>query len=253
MDFRFLSTYKRSQKTNKIATFFCLCMVSMPTEKTQSILHALPIRILLVDAHPITLLGLSTLLSDNSNYEIVSKLNSASHIVETLKLKQPDLVLMDLHLPGVDGIKLVQEVQAVGGGALKVVILAAALSETETCEIIRSGVKGILLKEMPAVLIMQCLQRVHSGGEWMERNSMKLAFEQILWRESGYQTIAVQLTPSEMSLATLIAMGHNNKSAARQLQITEGSARVYLTRIYNKLQVPNRLQLALLFKEKGLV
>lgn len=225
----------------------------MPTEKVQSVLHAKPIRVLLVDPHPVTLLGLSALLADNKDYEIVGSLNSESGIAETIKLKQPDIVLMDLHLPEVDSLKLIQEIQATGGSAIKVVILAATLSEAETCDLVKNGVKGVLLKEMPTALITQCLQRIHLGGEWLERRSMKLAFEQILRRESEFQAIAAHLSPNELSLATLIAAGHNNKSAARQLQLSEGSARVYLNRIYTKLQVSNRLQLALLFKERGLV
>ncbi len=227
-------------------------MIHMPTEKVQSTLHAQPIRILLVDSHPIALLGLSTLLANKKDYEIADSLNSESRIIETIKLKQPDIVLMDFHLPGVDSLKLVREVQVVGGSTIKIVILTAALNKTETCDLIKSGVKGILLKEMPTMLITQCLQRVYAGGEWLERRSMRLAFEQILRRESELQAIATYLSPREMNLATLIATGHNNKSAARQLQITEGSARVYLNRIYSKLQVSSRLQLALLFKEKGL-
>lgn len=220
----------------------------MFTEETQQ-----SFRILLIDSHPITLMGLSALLEVNRDYEIVGKLSSANGIREILKHKRPDLVLMDLHLPEVNGIGLIEEIRAATENTAKIVILTSALSQTETCDLMRAGVKGILLKEMPTVLIMQCLQRIQSGGEWIERNSMKHAFEQMLRRESEHQSIAVQLSPREMSLATLIASGHNNKSAARQLQITEGSARVYLNRIYAKLQVPNRLQLAILFKEKGLV
>lgn len=220
----------------------------MTAEETQQ-----SARILLIDSHPITLLGLNALLEACSDYEVVDKLSSASGITEILKQKRPDLVLMDLHLPKTNGINLIREINAATENSAKIVILTSALSQAETCDLIRTGVKGILLKEMATALIMQCLRRVQSGGEWIERNSMKHAFEQMLRRESEHQSIAAQLSPREMNLATLIASGHNNKSAARQLLITEGSARVYLNRIYTKLQVPNRLQLAILFKEKGLV
>lgn len=225
----------------------------MLTRKAQNISHAQPIRILLVDSKPIVLFGLSALLEGNSDYEIVGKLDSVTYMTELLKLKQPDIVLMDLHMPGIDGLKLIKEIQIAAQGAAKVVIHTATLNGTETCELIREGVKGILLKEMPITLIMQCLQRVHSGGEWLERRCMRLAFEQILRRESAAQVVAAHLSNREMSLAALIAKGHSSKSAARELQITEGSVRVYLNRIYSKLKVANRLQLAILFKEKGLI
>jgi len=225
----------------------------MFTGKIQNILPARPIRVLLIDPHPIVLLGLSSLLDSNNDYEIVGKLNSVNHIMEVLKLKRPDIVLMDLHMPGVDGFKLIKEVQDVSENSAKVVIHATTLNETETCDLIKNGVQGILLKEMPIALITQCLQSVYAGGEWIERRSMRLAFEQILRRESGLQIMATHLSTREMSLAALIAKGYSSKLAARELQITEGSVRVYLNRIYSKLKVTNRLQLAILFKEKGLV
>lgn len=210
-------------------------------------------RILLIDPHPITLHGLSALLEADNDYVVVDKLSSVSGIKEILKQKRPDLVLMELHLPKINGINLIRDINAATENKVKIIILTSTLSQAETCDLIKIGVKGILLKEMTTTLIMQCLRRVLSGGEWIERNSMKHAFEQMLRRESEYQSIAAQLSPSEMNLATLIAAGHNNKSAAHQLLITEGSARVYLNRIYTKLHVANRLQLAILFKEKGLI
>lgn len=225
----------------------------MLTKQAQNISYAQPIRVLLIDSQPIVLFGLSALLEGGSDYEIVGKLNSVTYVMELLKLKQPDIVLMDLHMPGIDGLELIKEIQIAAQGAAKIVIHTATLNETETCEMIREGVKGILLKEMPITLIMQCLQQVHSGGEWLERRCMRLAFEQILRRESALEVVAAHLSNREMSLAALIAKGHSSKSAARELQITEGSVRVYLNRIYSKLKVANRLQLAILFKEKGLI
>lgn len=225
----------------------------MLSEKLHTAAATQSIRIVLVDSHPIALLGLNTLLTSNQEFEIVASLNSENQLVETIKLTQPSIILMDFHLPGIDGIQLVQDAQMAGGSGAKIVIYTAALNKTETCDLIRMGVKGILLKEMPISLIRQCLRQVHAGGEWLERRAMRSAFEQILRRESELQAISAQLSPREINLATLIATGHNNKSAARELQISEGSARVYLNRIYSKLHISNRLQLALLFKDKGLV
>lgn len=225
----------------------------MLSEKLHTAAATQSIRIVLVDSHPIALLGLNTLLTSNQEFEIVASLNSENQLVETIKLTQPSIILMDFHLPGIDGIQLVQDAQMAGRSGAKIVIYTAALNKTETCDLIRMGVKGILLKEMPISLIRQCLRQVHAGGEWLERRAMRSAFEQILRRESELQAISAQLSPREINLATLIATGHNNKSAARELQISEGSARVYLNRIYSKLHISNRLQLALLFKDKGLV
>ncbi|MDO8992958.1 MAG: response regulator transcription factor, partial [Daejeonella sp.] len=115
----------------------------MSTEETQQ-----SARILLIDSHPITLLGLNALLEASSDYEVVDKLSSASGITEILKQKRPDLVLMDLHLPKTNGINLIREINAATENSAKIVILTSALSQAETCDLIRTGVKGIILKEM---------------------------------------------------------------------------------------------------------
>lgn len=224
----------------------------MISEAMQNIISSPRIKVLLVDPHPIVLFGLSVILEVDDIFEVVATLNSAKHIMDALKLNKPDIVLMDPHGPGEEGLKQVRQVQESVGSEVKVVIQTATVTQAETCELIRLGVKGILLKEMPIELIPQCLKKVHAGEEWLDRRSLRLAFEKILQRELAVQVISGHLSKREMSLAALIAKGYSSKLAARELQLTDGSVRVYLNRIYAKLKVSNRLQLALLFKEKGL-
>lgn len=224
----------------------------MFTEGMQNLLPSSRIKVLVVDPHPIVLFGLSVILEEDDNLEIVGTLRSADSIQEVLKLNKPDIVLIDPHSPGVDGLIQIKQIQAALGSEIKIVVYTATVNQSETCDLIRMGVKGILLKEMSVSLIPQCLKKVHAGGEWLDRRSMRMAFEQILQRESAHKIISAHLSSREMSLAALIAKGYSSKLAARELQITEGSVRVYLNRIYSKLHISSRLQLALLFKEKGL-
>lgn len=224
----------------------------MFTEGMQNLLPSSRIKVLVVDPHPIVLFGLSVILEEDDNLEIVGTLRSADSIQEVLKLNKPDIVLIDPHTPGVDGLIQIKQIQAALGSEIKIVVYTATVNQSETCDLIRMGVKGILLKEMSVSLIPQCLKKVHAGGEWLDRRSMRMAFEQVLRRESAHKTISAHLSSREMSLAALIAKGYSSKLAARELQITEGSVRVYLNRIYSKLHISSRLQLALLFKEKGL-
>jgi DNA-binding NarL/FixJ family response regulator len=217
------------------------------TEKPPSI------RILLIDRHPITLLGLNALFADRAGCVVVDALNSVDNVTERVKLLQPDVVLMDIRMENAECVKLVRDIFVAGVSTTKVIILTAALNENETCELIKCGVKGILLKEMRPELIVQCVRKVYDGGEWLERRSMALAFESIMRREANTESIAKLLTPRELELAILIASGCCNRTASQQLFIGEGTVRVYLNRIYSKLNVTSRLQLALYLKEKGLV
>lgn len=121
------------------------------TENTQLIL------ILLIDSHPVTLLGLNSLLTDKVGCVVVDSLSSADSVIETVKRQQPDIVLMDIRMTDVDGVKCVRDIFVAGKHIAKVVILTAALDENETCQLIKCGVKGILLKEMRPELIVQCI------------------------------------------------------------------------------------------------
>ncbi|SEF38644.1 LuxR C-terminal-related transcriptional regulator [Nitrosomonas ureae] len=224
----------------------------MFTEAIQNLLPNNRIKVLLIDPHPIVLFGLSVILEEEDTLEIVDMLHSVACIQDVSKLNNPDIVLIDPHSPSVDGLNQVKQVQAALGSETKIVVYTTAVDQSETCDLIRMGVKGILLKEMSVSLIPQCLKKVHAGGEWLDRRSVRMAFEQILQRESAHQKVSAHLSSREMSLAALIAKGYSSKLAARELQITEGSVRVYLNRIYSKLHISSRLQLALLFKEKGL-
>ena len=210
-----------------------------------------PIRISLFDSHPITLLGLKALLTEEAGYEVTGAFQSTNNITEHIKLQKPDIVLIDFHLPNVDSLRIIEQI--IAAGSSKVVVMAASLNATETCQLVKIGVKGLLLKEMPVTLIIQCLQSVNAGKEWMERNSIKSAFEKILRREAQYQAISANLSPSEIKLAILIASGDNSRSAAQKLNLSEGSARVYMNRIYTKLNIANRIQLAQILKERELI
>ena len=221
-------------------------------DSNQSV-NTAPARILLADGEPITLLGLSTLLAQHADFVVVDSLNSADGLVEAVKRHRPDILLMDLRLKGGGGLPVIEELFAIEGLPTRLAILTTALSDAETCELIKYGVSGLLLKDIPLELIVQCLRRVHAGGQWLERQSIALALEGMLKREAEFQVLERQLSKRELELALLIARGASNKAASKTLSLSEGSVRVYLNRIYEKLHVSSRMELSIAFRDKGLV
>ena len=99
---------------------------------------------------------------------------------------------------------------------------------------------------------MQCVRKVHAGGEWLETRSVGRALDRLLRREEGDRRLAEALTPREIEVARLVAEGLRNKEVAQRLGIGEGTVKVHLHRVYEKLAVDGRLELTLHVLKKGL-
>ena len=102
-------------------------------------------------------------------------------------------------------------------------------------------------------MLLQCVRKVHAGEQWIERHSAKQALEKLLRQEAGVREIAAKLTPQEMTIVRLVAVGLRNKEIADKLHISEGTVKVHLHHIFEKFKVDSRLALLRCAQEKGLV
>lgn len=212
----------------------------------------MPIRLVLADDHPLVLDGLTQLFASDADFDVVARCTDGEHAIEATLHHRPDILVLDLRMPRKDGLAVLRELSARQAG-VRVVVLTAALDENEVLEAIRLGVHGIVLKEMAPQLLVQCLHRVHAGGQWLERDSARRALEKLLHDESGLHEVAALLTQREIDLVKLAATGLSNREIANRLHITEGTVKVHLHRIYEKTQVKNRVALTLYAQEKRLV
>jgi DNA-binding NarL/FixJ family response regulator len=208
--------------------------------------------IILADGHPVTLKGLEYILSDDSAFHILESCSNGDSTLSAVRRHRPELLLIDLNLPEKDGLATIAEI-ALNASPVRVILFAAAIDDHQTCQAIRLGVRGVLLKTMPPHLIVQCLRKVLTGGQWLERKSIHMALENTLRQQTAYEKVTQLLTKREFELTMLVAKGLCNKDAARQLNISEGSVKVYLNRIYKKLQVNNRVELTLALQKRGLI
>lgn len=210
------------------------------------------INLILVDDHPLVLMGLQHLFSSEPDINILACCSDGEAALQQLSLVQPDILLLDLKMPKMDGLTLLRELKKQKMG-VKVVVLTAALDEDEVLEAIRLGVRGVILKEMAPQLLIQCIHKVYAGGDWLEKTSVSRALEKILKRETEMQYVNLVLTPREIDLIKLVAQGCNNKQIAKQRNISEGTVKVHLHNIYDKLQVQSRVALTLYAQNKGLI
>lgn len=212
----------------------------------------MPIRLVIADDHPIVLNGLLQLLAAEPDFAVLASCPDGVQALAALHLHHPDILLLDLNMPRLDGLEVLRRMRQ-EGLATRVVILTAALDEDEVLEAIRLGVRGVVLKEMAPQLLLQCLHKVAAGGEWLEKNSVGRALEKLLQRESHHEEIARQLTPREIELLKLAASGLSNAEIAEKLFISEGTVKVHLHRVYDKLQLKSRVALSIYARQKGLL
>lgn len=211
----------------------------------------MPIRLVLADDHVLFLDGLEALFRAESDFEVVARCRDGREALRAVREHAPDVLLLDLRMPGMGGLELIRALRAEGKG-VRVVVLTAALDEAEVVEAVRLGVRGVVLKEMAADLLLRCVRAVHGGGVWIERASAVRALERMARRGPGRGEPGSELTPRELDVVRLVLEGLRNKEIGERLAIGEGTVKIHLHRIYEKLGVDSRLALAATARARGL-
>ncbi len=204
------------------------------------------------DQHPLTLLGLTQLLNTTPDLELLATCATAAEALTEAWKHRPDILLIDINLPDRSGLELINELKN-SSLDVKIVILTNTMDEEQTIDALRYGVKGVVLKNMPAHLLVQCLQKVGAGGLWMEKESIGQAFEKMLQREAGMRRLATILTAREIEVMKQVAGGLSNQEIAEKLIVQEGTIKIHIHNIYRKLGIKNRVDLTLYAQKRGLV
>ncbi len=211
----------------------------------------MPIRLVLADDHQFILDGLESLFRLEEEFEVVARCTRGEEILQAVREHRPDILILDIRMPCKDGLTIAREIRA-EGLPTRIVLLTAELDEDQFLEAVRLGVRGIVLKEMAPRLLVECINEVQRGGQWLERNSTQLALAKVLKRADDARETAALLTARELELVRMIARGLRNKEIADRLFISEGTVKVHLHNIYEKLGIDGRLALLKYALDKGL-
>lgn len=208
------------------------------------------IRLVLADDHPIVLAGLTRLLSLEPDLHIQA---SAINGVEALRLVRellPDVLVLDLRMPIKDGLAVLREITR--SKISTYVVVLTATDEAEVAEAIELGARGVVLKDMAPQLLVRCIREVAAGRRWIDRASATQTMNRVLKREAVAKMLAKTLTSRELEVARMVGKGMHNKVVAARLSITEGTAKVHLHHVYEKLRVDGRLGLIRYLQSHGL-
>ncbi|HET9428152.1 MAG TPA: response regulator transcription factor [Allosphingosinicella sp.] len=207
------------------------------------------IRILLADDHPIIFSGVEALLR-GSDYRIVRYVRDGSEVLAAIEAENPDIVILDERLPNRHGLDLFFELRG-NGDQRPVVILTGSMSDRRAVEAIDGGVNGLVLKHAAPENLLTCLDEVRSGGRWIEQKLLQRALDRATGRELDGSPFA-RLTPREQAIVRLAADNLRNQEIGARLGISEGTVKVHLHNVYEKLGLTNRIDLLMLIRDSGI-
>ena len=210
------------------------------------------IRVVITDDHPLVLTGLYHLLQEHPEFEVLDRCSSGADALIAVRRHRPDILILDLMMPLMDGLQVVRELHR-SGDMPHVVLLTAQLHEDQLIEALHLGVRGFILKEMATKFLVECLRRVHAGGQWLEKDSASRAMAKLVRREAKGREIANLLTPREVEVVRMVAKGLTNKEIAGQLCIADGTVKIHLHNIYEKVKINRRAELVRFADDYGLV
>lgn len=210
------------------------------------------IRIVLADDHPLFLDGLAQLLRTAGDFDVLALASDGAQAVAAALEHRPDILVIDLRMPGLDGLAVVRELSA-RGLPTRFVLLTASLGDAELIDALRLGVAGTLVKDMPPRLMLECMRKVHAGEQWVEKEAVQSALQSAMRREAGMRDASSVLTAREIDLVRMVAEGLRNREIGERLRITEGTVKTHLSNIYKKLKIETRVAVRRYAEEKGLI
>lgn len=208
-------------------------------------------RIVVADPQPVFVCGLLGLLSSERDMTVVASCGDARGVLTALKQYQPDILILDPTLDAVDPFGIVRRATQLPVPP-RVILLTASLRTDDACTAVRLGVAGVLVKTMSPSLVVQCIRKVASGERWLEKESAGRAVENLLKRESNLLEMNELLTSREMEVLRVASSGCPNRQIAEQLCISEGTVKMHLRSIYEKLDLHGRSQLIIYARENRL-
>jgi DNA-binding NarL/FixJ family response regulator len=211
------------------------------------------IRIVVADDHPIFRDGLCKLLALEEDFEVVAQAQDGRQVLDVLQQYEPDILLLDLKMPGLDGLSTLQRLQVVKNKT-RVIVLTASDDKNEFVQAMKLGTSGIVLKQTATELLIKSIRKVHAGEIWLDSHTTAAVIRQFVAADDAPPTVTQSaprdrerspLSQREREIVALVAQGFKNKEMAEKMFISEQTVKNHLHNIFDKLGVSDRLELAL--------
>lgn len=201
------------------------------------------IRILTVDDHPLLREGIAALVNAESDMKLVAEASGGREALEKYRLHRPDVTLMDIQMPGVNGVEAISLIQAEFPGA-RIIVLTTYSGDAQVVAALRAGARGYILKGQVHRELLETIRAVHAG---QKRIPPEIA------AELAQHVADDDLTPREIDVLRLIAAGNANKQIADQLSIGEATVKSHVTNILSKLGANDRAHAVTIGLKRGII
>ncbi len=205
------------------------------------------ITLMIVDDHPIVRDGLAAILGTQPDFQVVGEAASGEDALTLFPSVRPDVILLDLEMPGIDGVAALRRLRELDP-SVKVVVFTAFDTDERILGALQAGAKGYLLKGVPRAELFNAIRVVDQGGSLLQPVVASRLLDQLARPEK-----ADDLTARERVVLALLAQGRQNKEIALELDITERTVKFHLSSIYAKLGVGNRTEAVTVALQRGLV
>ena len=214
------------------------------------------IRIVVADDHPIFRDGLCRLLALEEDFEVVAQAQDGRQVLDVLQQHEPDILLLDLKMPGLDGLATLQRLQ-IAKNKTRVIVLTASDDKNEFVQAMKLGTSGIVLKQTATELLIKSIRKVHAGEIWLDSHTTAAVIRQFVANDEAPAMQSLPPAPPtrerersplsqrEREIVALVAQGFKNKEMAEKMFISEQTVKNHLHNIFDKLGVSDRDELAL--------
>jgi DNA-binding NarL/FixJ family response regulator len=206
-----------------------------------------PIKLLIVDDHPILRDGLRSLFTGEAEFDVVGEAGDGAEAVRLAQRLGPDVILMDLRMPGTGGVEAITKLREIGHPA-RVLILTTYDTDRDVLPAIDAGATGYLLKDAPREKLLRAVRAAHAG-----RSVLAPSVASTLMNMVGPKGTGASLSPRELEVLRLVAEGATNQAAARRLLVSETTVKTHLLHIYSKLGVRDRASAVAAAFKRGLL
>ncbi len=210
------------------------------------------IRVLLAEDQTLMRQGLKTILELEDGFAVIGEATNGREAVEQALALCPDIVLMDVQMPEVDGVAATAQISAALPDT-RVIILTTFDHDAYVFEGIKAGAQGYLLKDTPATELLAAIQRVHAGESIIQPSVAARLIAEFSRRGVATQPVYEPLSERERAVLRLLAEGLSNKEIGQRLALAEGTVKNYVSTLLAKLHAANRTQAAKLAREQGLI
>jgi DNA-binding NarL/FixJ family response regulator len=191
------------------------------------------LRLLVVDDHPVVRDGIVGMVSSDPGIEVVGEASDGAEAVGLARALEPDVVLMDLRMPGTDGVAAIRELSRLGVPA-RVVVLTTYDADADVLPAIEAGATGYLLKDAPRAELLRAIRAAASGDAVLAPSVASRLVDRVRTPETSL------LSPRELEVLALVADGATNRSAGERLHLSEATVKTHLLSVYAKLGVGDR-------------